>query len=133
MDKHSMLTKLLQILEEMKSISEQQYTLIADDMEEEALHQFAALALHWEKLSLEMDSIVAEAELEQQTWRSNPEIRTLLEEMNDKTVLMNSKLEGIAAKTIQGIEGARKQQTAVRSYGGMNSMDVVSLYFDQKQ
>ncbi|CAH1192955.1 hypothetical protein PAECIP111893_00360 [Paenibacillus plantiphilus] len=127
------LTKFRAVVDEMKSIMERQNTLIADDMDEEALQKFAVLSEEWDHLARVIDRIRDAAELDIATLMSDSEILLLIKDMNDKVIIMNEKLHRISLQTSIGMESARKQQTAVRSYGGMNSMDYVSLYFDKKQ
>lgn len=133
MDNDKLETKVGLLLNKMDKILAQQEELIADDMEEEALQNFAALSQDWNEISADIDRIVAESKEGNSIIADNPTFIATLQDMDARVALLNNRLEQIFIATTTGIRSAREQQTAIRSYGGMNSVDQVSLYFDKKQ
>lgn len=133
MDNDKLETKVGLLLNKMDKILAQQEELIADDMEEEALQNFAALSQDWNEISADIDRIVAESKEGNSIIADNPAFIATLQDMDARVALLNNRLEQIFIATTTGIRSAREQQTAIRSYGGMNSVDQVSLYFDKKQ
>lgn len=133
MDNDKLETKVGLLLNKMDEILVRQDKLITDDMEEEALRNFAALSQDWNETSAAIDRIVAESNRGSSIFADNPAFIARLKDMNARVALLNNRLEQIFITTTTGIRSAREQQTAIRSYGGMNSVDQVSLYFDKKQ
>jgi len=123
---------LLSLLQQMDSILQNQYDLLQSNVDEQTLEQVVDLSQEWMAISdifteMSRDPSVGDSE-------SNEEaIKALLETMVNKVRDIEHLLLSLHGSMVSSMSSIKKQQTIVRSYGGLGHTDSIPLYLDEKK
>lgn len=104
------------------------------EQDEQVLQQFLTLSDKWKSISTKIDVSMEKSNGELQENKDTALfIRQSIERMIVLGLRIESLLNNIKAQDSSTMLNIKKQQTTLRSYGGVGSGEAVPLYFDERQ
>ncbi|MFX3631601.1 MAG: hypothetical protein ACE3L7_02675 [Candidatus Pristimantibacillus sp.] len=136
---HSLYEQLLAIMRQQLSVLVENMEttgqqLIQEDDQQETnmiLSRFSALSLDWALLSQRIDGkIIGLQPSERQ--RLYELVQVPITEMNELTIQLEERLLQIRHQSVDMLDRVKQNRTVLRSYGGLDSIDITPMYFDVK-
>jgi hypothetical protein len=132
LEKHKEDNPLLSLLQQMDSILQNQYDLLQSNVDEQTFEQVVNLSREWMSISDVFTEISRDPSVADSV--SNEEaIKALIETMLNKVRDIEHLLLSVQDSMVSSMSSIKKQQTIIRSYGGLGYKDSIPLYLDEKK
>lgn len=96
------------------------------------------LTEQWNDLSRSAEIEIDEHQMT--SWRNNPSLSNMLEdmelllrEMSQRANLIEQKIESVKTNASEDIKGLKVHQNVLSAYGGLDRPNISSIYFDEKK